>query len=604
MTSIRPALIGAATVREQLGGRALLDRPAGLDPDHPLRHPPRLREVVRDEDEVETEPLAELQQRLLDAHGRLGSSAEVGSSRSSTRGSSASARASIARCCSPTESFDASRSAKRGVEPGEARAAARCPARVPASAAAKRRLSLDRALEQRRQLRDEHDLAPQLQRIALADVGAPVAHGARVGVREPVEQPQQGRLARARGAGDAGRAGGDPGAEPAQHQLAGARQGDALELETRLDRSILRLSDPSGRRASRCRADLEPMLATPAAEPPDGRRLGVRDQVGRDPRARLRRRRGVLKLSRAARRPTTRRAIPSWRRSADALGGRDAILDGEIVAFDDDGRPSFQLLQRRMGLANEATIRRRAAETPGDLRRLRPALARRRARCSPSRTSAGASCSPASGSTARTGGRRAHHVGDGARALDAGPGPRPRGDRRQAARLALPARQAQPRVGEGPQPPRPGARDRRLDARRGQSRRPRRLAAGGPLRRRASSSTPAASAPASRRTMLDELTELLEPLRAARLAVRARRGPEGQVRASEPATAARGRSGSSPSSSPRSSSPSGPTRARCASPRSRACATTRTRARSCGSRAMISASPESVCRQEFLRPTD
>jgi bifunctional non-homologous end joining protein LigD len=46
------------------------------------------------------------------------------------------------------------------------------------------------------------------------------------------------------------------------------------------------------------------------------------------------------------------------------LGGRDAILDGEIVAFDYEGRPRFQLLQRRMGLTTESTIRRRAVETP------------------------------------------------------------------------------------------------------------------------------------------------------------------------------------------------------------------------------------------------
>ncbi len=47
-----------------------------------------------------------------------------------------------------------------------------------------------------------------------------------------------------------------------------------------------------------------------------------------------------------------------------ALEAHDAILDGEVVAFDPGGAPSFGLLQRRMGLTDAARIRRRAAETP------------------------------------------------------------------------------------------------------------------------------------------------------------------------------------------------------------------------------------------------
>ena len=91
----------------------------------------------------------------------------------------------------------------------------------------------DRALEQRRQLRHQHDLAAELERVAVADVGAPVADGPGLGVGEAVEQPQQGRLAGARRPREAGRAGRDPGAELAQHLLAAAREAHPLELEGR-----------------------------------------------------------------------------------------------------------------------------------------------------------------------------------------------------------------------------------------------------------------------------------------------------------------------------------------------------------------------------------
>lgn len=41
---------------------------------------------------------------------------------------------------------------------------------------------------------------------------------------------------------------------------------------------------------------------------------------------------------------------PELQPLGDQLTGRTAILDGEIVGFDDDGRPSFEALQQRMGL--------------------------------------------------------------------------------------------------------------------------------------------------------------------------------------------------------------------------------------------------------------
>ncbi len=47
-----------------------------------------------------------------------------------------------------------------------------------------------------------------------------------------------------------------------------------------------------------------------------------------------------------------------------ALGSHSAVLDGELVAFDRDGQPSFAALQRRMHTASRAQARRLAKGTP------------------------------------------------------------------------------------------------------------------------------------------------------------------------------------------------------------------------------------------------
>lgn len=41
-------------------------------------------------------------------------------------------------------------------------------------------------------------------------------------------------------------------------------------------------------------------------------------------------------------------SFPELRALGEQLGSRQVVLDGEVVAFDDDGHPRFQLLQPRI----------------------------------------------------------------------------------------------------------------------------------------------------------------------------------------------------------------------------------------------------------------
>ena len=58
------------------------------------------------------------------------------------------------------------------------------------------------------------------------------------------------------------------------------------------------------------------------------------------------------------------RTYPELRALGGELGQVGAILDGEVVALDEDGRPSFQLIQERMNVADAAVARRRAERVP------------------------------------------------------------------------------------------------------------------------------------------------------------------------------------------------------------------------------------------------
>src|SRR5579872_2620819 len=47
-----------------------------------------------------------------------------------------------------------------------------------------------------------------------------------------------------------------------------------------------------------------------------------------------------------------------------AVGSREVVLDGEVVALDDKGRPSFEEIQQRMGLTSETDVRRKMKVVP------------------------------------------------------------------------------------------------------------------------------------------------------------------------------------------------------------------------------------------------
>jgi bifunctional non-homologous end joining protein LigD len=107
---------------------------------------------------------------------------------------------------------------------------------------------------------------------------------------------------------------------------------------------------------------IQPMLARAGDLPPDDGRWayeikwdGVR-AIGYVEGGRLR------LESRNARDITPR--YPELRELGRALGSREAVLDGEVVAFDPDGRPSFQRLQGRMHLTSEHAVRRLAEREP------------------------------------------------------------------------------------------------------------------------------------------------------------------------------------------------------------------------------------------------
>jgi bifunctional non-homologous end joining protein LigD len=144
--------------------------------------------------------------------------------------------------------------------------------------------------------------------------------------------------------------------------LRGSRlQGRYVLIRTRGRNWILQRMDPSAQQRQALPNLVRPMLAMAGTLPEtsgwgfefkwDGARAVCYVDGGR-----------IRLLSRNDRDVTS--SYPELHHAGEPLGSRQAVLDGEIVAFDEGGRPSFAMLQQRMHVADATKARRLAAQVP------------------------------------------------------------------------------------------------------------------------------------------------------------------------------------------------------------------------------------------------
>ena len=225
-------------------------------------------------------------------------------------------------------------------------------------------------------------------------------------------------------------------------------------------------------------------------------RVGGGDEVGRRPRARVRRARPAP--ARLQDRQGHQRHLPGPGRARPAaVAAGQALLDGEIVAFT-DGRPDFEALQPRMHVSSADAAFRLSASIPvsylafdvlqaDGVRLTRPAVPRAQENAQHHHLERSALARPAQFPRPRPG-RGPGRVGR----------QRARGGGGQAARLGLRARRPAGELAQGQEPAPAGGGGGGLEAGPGQPDRAGRLAAGGgALRRRGRCSMRGTSGPGS-----------------------------------------------------------------------------------------------------------
>jgi bifunctional non-homologous end joining protein LigD len=134
------------------------------------------------------------------------------------------------------------------------------------------------------------------------------------------------------------------------------------DADSQKDWMIHRMDPPTDRAREPMPERILPMLARPGKPPADERNWsfevkwdGVRALAYVQP--------GRLRLESRNLNEITD-AYPEVRGLLRDIGMREAVFDGEIVAFDENGRPSFERLQRRMHVTAPSAVRRLSASTP------------------------------------------------------------------------------------------------------------------------------------------------------------------------------------------------------------------------------------------------
>ena len=152
--------------------------------------------------------------------------------------------------------------------------------------------------------------------------------------------------------------------EVALHGENGLAQGRYALFQTKgRDWMIHRMDPPADASREPMPERIVPMLATLGPLPPAGddrwafeiKWDGVRALAYSEP--------GRLRFESRSLRDITG-AYPELSKLNRALSHHTAVLDGEIVAFDEDGRPSFGRLQHRMHVSSESAARRLAKTNP------------------------------------------------------------------------------------------------------------------------------------------------------------------------------------------------------------------------------------------------